>query len=381
MSYLDESRVKCFTNLSEYQGTQGIEMINEHLKSFAGLPVQNYKAFAGLEDCAAKAWRLESDDPWGEVAVVVRPSVVRRPELSLLDKLKKAFGMSVAEPVVEESFEPENSTLVDNGPVPFASFLKEESVDQVQALIIGVWTEVAGNETAAADIATALAAASAQLPALRALFFGDIIGEESEISWIHQSDMGSLVKALPQLEEFRVRGGEGLSFAGLESPALKSLGVETGGLSKTVVAQILAADLPSLEHLELWFGDDNYGGDTSVEDLKVLLSGSLFPKLTSLGLCNADFTDDIAKAVVESPLLERISTLDLSRGTLTDEGADALLGCDAIKKLKHLNVRHHFVSNEKMAALSAMPIDVNVDDQQEADEDGDDVYRYPEVTE
>ncbi|MFN8512832.1 MAG: hypothetical protein U0841_09645 [Chloroflexia bacterium] len=69
------------------------------------------------------------------------------------------------------------------------------------------------------------------MPRLTALFFGDIIVEESEISWIEQTDVSPLLAAFPQLEIFGVRGGNGLSFGQLRHDVLQTLIVETGGLS------------------------------------------------------------------------------------------------------------------------------------------------------
>ncbi|MCP4687260.1 MAG: hypothetical protein GY859_04365 [Desulfobacterales bacterium] len=70
--------------------------------------------------------------------------------------------------------------------------------------------------------------------------------------------------------------------------------------------------------------------------------------------------------------------LDLSLGALTDEGGKALLDNPGLSSLESIDLHHHYLSNEMTAALRDSGLNVNLDDQQE-DEDED--YRYPAVTE
>ena len=121
--------------------------------------------------------------------------------------------------------------------------------------------------------------------------------------------------------------------------------VTAGGLDASVIKSIALSSFPNLEHLELWLGTDEYGGDHSMDDLEPLLAGRLFPKLRYLGLRNSQMADEIAAAVVRSPLLQRIETLDLSLGILTDEGARALLELPASPTLKKLNLHYNYISS------------------------------------
>ena len=114
----------------------------------------------------------------------------------------------------------------------------------------------------AALVVQGLIAARDRVPNLRALFLGDIIYEECEISWINQTDMSPLLRAYPALEHFRVRGGTGLHFSALRHDRLTSLIVETGGLGGDVVARCGdRRPAAAWMHLELWLGSTNYGGD------------------------------------------------------------------------------------------------------------------------
>ena len=118
------------------------------------------------------------------------------------------------------------------------------------------------------------------------------------------------------------------------------------------LAAALAAKLPELAKLELWFGSTNYGGDCTVKDLAPLLAGKLFPKVVRLGLRNAEFTDDIAAAVIASPIAKRLVALDLSMGTMTDVGAQTLAARSAgFLALEELNVDDNFLSPDGVRTL------------------------------
>lgn len=252
----------------------------------------------------------------------------------------------------------------------------DEKVGQLRALVIGGWfSEVC--EAGPTSVLEKLTKAAPKFKALEGLFFGDIVQEEAEISWIHQSDFGKLASALPALEALVVRGGEGLRLSGLVSKTLQSLTLQSGGLSKEVVKDVVGADLPELRELTLWLGVDEYGGTSTVADLEPLLSGKLFPKLEHLGLQNSENQDEIAKAVAKSPLLGRLKGLDLSMGTLSDEGANALLASPDLKNLKHLNVRHHYLSAAAVKELKSRVAEVDASDKRTGD--GED--RYTEISE
>ncbi|HEY1379154.1 MAG TPA: STM4015 family protein [Gemmataceae bacterium] len=244
-------------------------------------------------------------------------------------------------------------------------FLGEVGSADVTALVVGPWDYDTMVSEPNREVIEALVAARDRLPKLRSLFLGDIIGEECEISWINQGDVSPLLAAYPGLEEFRVRGAVGLTFGRLRHANLRSLAVESGGLPAEVLAEIFAADLPRLEHLELLLGTEDYGGINDVAPLQPLLAGTPFPKLRYLGLCNSRIADEVAKAVAASPLLNRVRVLDLSLGNLSDDGAAALRDSPAVRRLEKLDIHHHFVSPTLVGQLQALGIPVDASDVQE----------------
>ncbi|MEE1816900.1 STM4015 family protein [Streptomyces sp. SP18ES09] len=266
----------------------------------------------------------------------------------------------------------------------FERFLKTVDTGRVRALVVGGWDEA--YENSSADIVTALIGANNRLTGLEAVFLGDMTVEDCEISWIIQSDVTPLLAAYPALAEFGVRGGSQLAFPSVRHTGLKALVVQTGGLPAEVVRGIVGSDLPALEKLELWLGTDEYGGDSTPDDLAPLLAGTAFPALRELGLCDSVIQDAVAAAVAGAPVVARIERLDLSMGVLTDEGAAALLDGQPLTHLTHLDLSHHYLSaamaERVRAALVPYGVTVDLDDAQVAEGDGDgDVWRYVAVAE
>ena len=261
----------------------------------------------------------------------------------------------------------------------FAKLRDEPACAELRGLIVGDWGGTAEGTDCEAVIQD-LVMARAELPKLQALFLAEVTAEECEISWIHLTDMSPLWMAFPDLEHFRVRGMEGLSLGRLALPRLTNLTIETGGMAPDVVDEVCRAELPSLEHLELWLGDVDYGWSSDISDLAPILNDR-FPNLRYLGLRNSCIADDIARAIVESPVLRRIDRLDLSLGALSDEGVDALAACADISRLQHLDIHHHFASPDAVERLRATGVPLNADDAQETDEYDGEVYTYVAVSE
>ncbi len=268
-----------------------------------------------------------------------------------------------------------------------AKLLQHSQASKLEALIFGMWH---GQMYAHSSqlVVDALIAAKDKLTNLKALFIGDISYDESEISWIIQSDISPILEAYPKLEVLQIRGGDSLAFSPfVRHDNLKALIIETGGLNSATITQICALDLPKLQHLELWLGSDSYGGDSTIENLNTILVNPVFPNLIYLGLRNSQYSDDIAKAVINSPLINSIKILDLSLGTLSNAGAEVLLSSPAVHQLNILNLSENFLSEKMIASMQVKQDDMQVriitDAQKkpEEDYDEDDAYRYCSVAE
>ncbi|MEU6864300.1 STM4015 family protein [Streptomyces sp. NPDC046876] len=266
----------------------------------------------------------------------------------------------------------------------FSRFTAAVDTARVRAIVVGAWEDA--YEVGSEDVIAAVVGARASLPALRALFLGDMESEECEISWINQGDVGPLLDAFPELEEFGVRGGTGLVVPAFTHPRLRVLVVETGGLPAQVVRNIAASDLPALERLDLWLGTDQYGGDSTLADVTPVLDGGRLPSLRHLGLRNSDFQDEIAAAMASATVVARLETLDLSMGVLTDEGAAALLGGQSLTHLKKLDLSHNYLGDALKQRFrntlegSGVALDLDSDDAREYEWDGR-VRRYVAVGE
>jgi hypothetical protein len=220
----------------------------------------------------------------------------------------------------------------------------------LEALVVGAFDSESLDMPAPAI--QALIAHAAKFPRLRALFFGDVSQERSEVSWVETGDQAKLAQAFPKLEILRFRGSGHSTIAGFSSPVLHTLIIESGGLQPKVVRDVLEADLPALRHLELWLGTPDYGGETTLADLEPLLKGQVHTGLTYLGLRNSEIADEIAFAVSKSPLLATIEELDFSLGTIGDAGYLALAQMEPSPKLRTLNVSRHYAGPGAVEALT-----------------------------
>jgi hypothetical protein len=245
----------------------------------------------------------------------------------------------------------------------FNQLLNQPEVEQIPALVIGMWHY----DDTVGDIVDALVDSKAKFPSLRALFVGDITSEENEISWIKQGDLSPLWGAFPNLEHLTVRGGTNLMLGQIRLPRLRSLRIESGGLSGEVVRGVGEAVLPELESLVLWLGTVGYGATVTIADLARFYECAEKPKLKYLGLCDSDMADQVAEFIATAPVLKRLETLDLSLGTLTDEGALALLTSPYIRHLKKLDLHYHYCSPamvQKLQELAKDGLQVDTSDRQ-----------------
>jgi Leucine Rich repeat len=305
--------------------------INGHTEKFQGKPVVNYDKNIGIADPIDTVYRI-----WFE-------------------------------------YESEDNILA-----LLEHFLVDSNAMKVTSLIIGVWNyECESNQS----VVELLTNNSHKLPSLSALFLGDIIEEESQISWIVQSNLSAMLQAYPQLEYLQIKGNDGLSFGEMKLDRLKTLIIETGGLGLSVAKEVFQAQLPALEHLELWLGTPDYGGDITPEDLAPLFDGSLFPQLKYLGLRDSEIADQVAITAANAPIVQRLKTLDLSLGNIGDVGAIALLDSPLIQHLEKLDLHHHYISEDLAKKLTKLSIIVDVSDRQEANVYDGEEHRYIAVSE
>ena len=311
--------------------------INENLSGFVGRRVEDWLPGQPLPDLTQVAPRLRLDwDDLGEGGEGTAELLIPR-----LDQLAAAAGRDL------------------------------------EALVIGAWGQSYDNPST--PIVRWLVENAARLAGLRALFLGDMTVEESEISWIEQTDVTPVLRGYPKMEVLAVRGSTKLALEPVEHPVLRGLVIQCGGLPGSVVRGVTGSILPSLFLLELWLGDQQYGYDTTLADLQPILDRRF--AVSVLGLRNAENQDEIAAAVADAPVLDGLAVLDLSMGNLTDVGAEALLASSRIRGLQRLDLHHHYLSTEMMDRLAALPIQVDISDRQEPEVYNGEVYRPIAVAE
>ncbi len=253
-----------------------------------------------------------------------------------------------------------------------------QNAKDLDTMLIGAWQD--SYDSGPKEILKKLIALKGSFSGLRHLFLGDMDSEECEMSWIQQTSYSDFYEHFPLLETLGTRGGEGLHLGKIELPNLKNLVIESGGLSHTVIQDIVNSELENLEHLELWLGTEDYGCNITLEHLLPLIKKP-FPKLRYLGLKNYDHTSEIAKALLDIDFPSSLHTLDLSMGTLKDEGAEALYNNDRLLSLQHVNCRHHYLSDAWTEKLKDKFAEQKINLNDPAEQYDDEEYYYVEIGE
>ncbi len=248
--------------------------------------------------------------------------------------------------------------------LPAARFLRE--------LTVGVLEDEDGQPDWSPIVA---AIAKGDVPA--ALRLLRISCGEYQISWTQLGDLGKTYKKLKRLEELHLKIGA-MDLGKIDLPELRVFEVVTGGFTKENLASVISAKWPKLERLVLYFGDDNYGGNCEVDDLGPIFDGKGLGSVTTLGLSNAEFANDIAAAIPKAKILKQLKVLDLSKGTLDDDGARHLVeNAAALRHLDLLDVSKSYLTEEMLGRLAKVCRRVVGDSQGEPDGE----YRYVQVAE
>lgn len=211
---------------------------------------------------------------------------------------------------------------------------------------------------------------------LRKLVIGDDV---DQISWYRIGRLGKLWRAVPGLVELAIEGCE-FTLGTVELPALRRAMFKTGGLGAEAGMAIATAHWPRLEHLDVYYGDDQYGGECSMKQVQPLLDRTDLPALVHLGVKDAMFADEICVALPNARILPQLRTLDLSRGMMTDEGARVLAArAEAFAHLEQLDVSDNYLTKAGINAIKRIAKRVNTDIQK--DDDGDPENRYVSIGE
>jgi hypothetical protein len=196
---------------------------------------------------------------------------------------------------------------------------------------------------------------------LTELHLGAFDRDRCDISSYAVGDISNIWQGLPTLRTVRITGGS-FELGAIDAPHLERLELRTGGLTAANIQSIATAAWPNLRHLDVCFGDHNYGGDTELADVETLL-GNAYPALRHLGLMNCPFADEAVGVLVRSPLLAQLESLDLSLGCLGDAGAELLIAHESqLRKLARLDVSASYLRLETLRALGQLGCELIVED-------------------
>jgi uncharacterized protein (TIGR02996 family) len=314
-------------------------------------------------------WLTAQGDPRGELIALQhageRDERAAKAAAAFLELYHEAFLGPLAELVKTHDFRDEDAFAWRNGFIRAARLSVNDDteydgwVEDMYESIVGhpsgqFLTElrVGLNREYDQDLSD-LVAAIVRAPApLRYLHLGDFeYPDECEMSWYTVGALGDLWRAVPKLRTLIVQGA-GMELGELDLPEARHVELRTGGLPARAGNAIATAKLPSLEHLEVWYGTDAYDGECGVEQVRALLARRDLPRLRRLGLKNADFGNEICAAIPTGILVRQLTHLDLSMSVLDDDGAAALAAHrEALAHLEELNVSATYVTAEGVKAL------------------------------
>lgn len=368
---------------SRWAGTPAPAMNPEHE---AVLDAARHDALAF--DAAARVyadWLVAQHDPRGELAALVQAG--KSPDAFLEVNGAAVFGD------LDVCLGSAITKLEWQGGLLRGAALKRESIDSdwsldaltaqfltlpvarfVTSLRFGLENYEGGN-----DWGTTLAAvaASPRAAAMQELRFDFYDREESELSWTPYGDLRGHWPRFPALETLVVRAGAGGQLGKVELASLKTFVRESGGLQAGELDELMIASWPNLEHLAIWTGHPDYGGDSSAAQWVSFFRSQYPPKLKHLGLVNCAYVAEAWPLLLASPLLPQLEGLDLSMGVLGDEHLELLMAsAPQLSKLKTLDLRENLFTAAGVARLTAALPRAQLDNQREAGR-----YRYVAVGE
>jgi len=339
---------------------------------------KNWRVFAD--------WLLEQGEPWAEF---IAAAVQGKPNKKKQDETAKELLAGLEGDIVWK-----NGVIaeLDLQPTDAEEGLMESTLEKIlkhpaghfiQKLTLGLPPHE-DLEWHMENLASAISEAG-PLPLLQVLDMSPNSEHMDQPSWRRVGDIGGIWAAAPNLKELFLQGAQGsddgtpIDFGDIEAPHLEKLIFISGGLNKKVPTTIGSTKFPKLAHLDLYFGADDYGCDSTVGSLKGILDGSTLPAVKELGLMNSAWEEELIKAVLASKILPRLEVLDLSKGVLADKGAAALIaGAAKLKHLKQLILNENFFSDADVAALKKALPNASLVEQKD---DEDPEYRYTSIAE
>lgn len=371
----------------------------EPLEEPRALQVSNpgFEAAVGARPGDATAWQVYSDwlidqgESWGEVIAAAqqgkpdtrRQAAVERGLLGGLEGKVSWRGGVIDHLELHASFDSFEKKVLMH--VVLERALKHPAGHFVRKLTLGLPC-ADSTEWHFEDLFRAIANAG-PLPCLVELDLSQRAEHMDQPSWRRVGDARSLWKAAPNLKVLALQGAVGSDggvpsmLAPIDAPRLEHLRYESGGLDRSVSLELGAATLPSLTHLELWFGQANYGANADVVDLAGILEGAGLPALKTLGLKNSEWEGELISAVAKSKLLPRLEVVDFSMGVMAAESATALLLHAArYQHLKRLDLSDNYFSAAEQQALKQALPNAHLGEQK-AEESDDPGYRYTSVGE
>ncbi|MGN6104205.1 MAG: WGR domain-containing protein, partial [Kofleriaceae bacterium] len=328
-------------------------------------------------------WLIENGEAWGEVIALMcagdsGAERQRKAEEELLKGIDGAsitwkFGVIHTLDLSPEEEPEKPGQAMDK---VLARILAHPAGRLLRKAVLGLPPQEDGETEWSFDSIFAVFRKCEPLPLLESIDMSRVAGHMDQDSWRRVGDLSPLWKAAPRLRELYLLGASGsddgvpVAFGKMVAPHLEKFVYKSSGLDESAPLTFGSTELPSLRHLELWLGRDEYGNNCSIDSLAGILAGKGLPKLKRLGLMNSEWEVDLIEAIVNSAILPRLEGLDLSMGILCRDGAAKLLEhADKFRHLFVLELSENYLLPEDVMAIEKVLPNAIVDGQRDLEGD------------
>lgn len=271
------------------------------------------------------------------------------PKIGIHDTVDIAYALRVSSGTYTENLE------------KLQIFLQNSLINQVEALVFGTWY------TNFLDIVDLLLDAQDKLTNLKALFIGDVNRSKLYLAPVFYNNISYILLAYPQLKILKFRCNNcycyykdllSITFSPIKHENLKVVIIESNTIGNDLLYDFCQLELPALEYLELWLGNNRYSQYDDIVHLNELIItfSKRFPKLKYLGLHNHQNSKGLAFAIANSPIVENLVELDLSVGDINDYGVEALFNCPAIRQLDTLDISYNYINDKMIEKMNKLDI-------------------------
>lgn len=162
-----------------------------------------------------------------------------------------------------------------------------------------------------------------------------------------------LLQWFPKLLYLYLKNGTDQSTIGRDCsyPEMYYLGIESCGMSNTLLVNLFSNKFENLIELEIWVGCEERGNVSDISQFSNLLNKSFAPKLKVLRIRNTEKINDLLPGIVSSPLFADLAEIDFSFGVVDNNSFQYLTNIIESENIKVLLIYDHYIEESNINLL------------------------------